>query len=145
MRIFSLICVFAGCTFNLVRNTVPRLIFLVSVPQYLYQYRNTHSTEVLIKGEGYTFKGGEVILSKCFMFSSNKGSSLQGKNSPPLSLPEAANSCLIEQTLFQKGIGQFETKKEIKKKLSPLLPMAENLPDLSSPLNVVLQRTVSFF
>ena len=62
-----------------------------------------------LKGNGYTFRDGNSV--KILSPVSEKGSALKGKNLLPL----GANSFLLDETLFQKGLGMQESKKEVTK------------------------------
>ena len=53
----------------------------------------------------------ERTLKNCFLLSSEKGSTLKGKNL----LPGGAKSFPLEQTPFQKGTGILESEQEVTK------------------------------
>ena len=65
---------------------------------------------------GYAFRGaGESTMSKLFFppseNGSENGSTLKGKNL----LPKGANSYLLEQTLFLKGLDTRKSKQKVTK------------------------------
>ena len=76
-----------------------------------------------VKGDGYNFSEGNSV--KSVLLSSEKGSTLKGKNLLQL----GANSFLFRVDPFQKGFGMHEGKPEVKK-LRPLYKIVENLPSV---------------
>ena len=78
-----------------------------------------------------TFQGRQRC-KKLFCLPSVNGSTLKGK----FFFLRMSTFSLLEKRPFQKGFGEQESKQKLQK-LSPLKKMAENLPSVSSPLNLI--------
>ena len=89
----------------------------------------TATMKYLLSLKGNDTCSRETTLLKLFWFLSGKVSALKGKNLLPL----GANSFLVEQTPFQKGLDVKKRKQEVTKVLS-LIKWQNNLCNVSRPL-----------